>query len=97
MDKAKVTDGALHSARSALTGLDDAASAVTSRCASDLEGIMPGLDESFRKDIQEFIAEIEALRSRIGVCVEENTAAVDERLAKMPAYTSSTYKRRNMI
>ena len=97
MDKIKTGESALHAARSALTQFNDTSVALAQRCASDLEGHLPGLDESFRKDIEAYVAEITALRAKISACVAENVSAVDERIAKIPDYSAQTYKKRNII
>ncbi len=97
MDIVSVTDMALQSAYATLKQLSDRTENITGKCASTLFSNLNAMDDLFKKDIQRFTENINALKEKLRYCIDENIAAIGERLSKIPEYENQTYRKLNII
>lgn len=97
MDKISVTDAALQNAYIILRQLSDNSEAITEKCVSGLTDRLNSIDEKLRADIMAYIEKITKLKEKLKYCIDENTAALSDRFAKIPDYENQTYKKRNII
>lgn len=94
MDNISVTDSALQNAYNTLQQLKDGSEGITSKCISNLSSQIGGLDSSFGPDIQRYIETISALNEKLKYCIDENMAAVSDRLNRIPDYENQVYRPR---
>lgn len=66
------------------------------QCISSLSSQLDNLDGDFRKDIQIFIELVIMLKEKMKCCIDENIAAINERMIKLPNYENQKYKKRTI-
>lgn len=96
MDKVKVNIDSLNAANTALKELLENLSGAISKCATDLKNNFNGIDDSYKKDITEYIAKLNSFQHDLATFESENNKAIKERITRISDYSKTTYKRRNI-
>ena len=97
MDIISVTDASLSNAYVILQRLGEDSENITSKCEQHLSSELSSLDENFKADIQRYIDTINQLKEKLKYCIDENMAAISDRLYKIPDYENQVYKKRNCV
>lgn len=93
MDIISVTETALTNVYLTLQRLRDDSEIITLKSEQHLSQLLTSLDESFRRDIQQYLETINKLKEKLKYCIDENMVAIIDRLNKLPDYEKSAYKK----
>lgn len=96
MDKIKVNTDALQTAALAIKDFKEQMIGALSKCESALKNEFGGIDDSFKKDLTEYIDKLHSLKNDIEAFEAENTAAIKDRIARLSDYSNTSYRKRNI-
>lgn len=96
MDKIKTSENTLQNAVRTLKLLSGTVEALTEEAEENLSSAIERIDESIRPAWERYLDKISAFKKELNAYVEECTSALTERNAKIAAYQTAVYKKRNI-
>lgn len=95
MDKISVTEDSLREGLYILNCLDEDTLSATKACGEEIENNVSNIDANLRTEFLEFHAKIYAFYQDLRYLIQENNAAINERLQKIPEYEKNAYHPRH--
>ena len=96
MDKIAVSADGLREAYLALQSFRENTQKTTQTLANVLRDSKDNLDETFRKDLFEYLETLKAWSERVAHYTQENNDAILERLRALADYCSTTYTKQSL-
>lgn len=96
MDKIKVNTDALNKATLAIKDFKEQIIGAISKCETALKNEFGGIDDSFKKDLTDYIDKLHSLKNDIEAFETENAAAIKDRISRLSDYSKTSYRKRNI-
>ena len=97
MDSIKMSTDSLNDAKRIISDFKERVVESVFKCESELKKQFNGIDDSFKKDLSEYIDHLHSLKNGIEQFEMDNNTALKERMSKAFDYSKTVYRTRNFI
>lgn len=90
-------ENAIMSTKRALTVFEENISTTSASGTKDLQETLSKLDDKYKKEIMDYVEQINAFTKRVSSFVDDNIKALEQRSKRITEYDTNSYKKRNIL